>query len=169
MFHIQICSFKHYWNCVEKNYQHLIKLSFKIYEKILFQLMIPDKCSWHQLTCLSRRYCGCHMWRWQFFNQRFMMLLTREKLVVLIKLKMRKITMVMGKFKKKILTDNAKKILQKDDNWKSVRGKIFFNAPLPVSFVDVNGPDSTQKRTFFISIFFCIMRRWNIKEKCFSN
>lgn len=44
------------------------------------------------------------------------MLLTREKLVVLIKLKMRKITMVMGKFKKKILTDNAKKILQKDDN-----------------------------------------------------
>ena len=67
---------------------------------------------------------------------------------------MRKITMVLGENKKKVLTDNAKKILQKDDNCKSVRGKIFFNAPLPVSFLDVNGPDSTQKRTFFISIIF---------------
>lgn len=113
MFHIQIFSFKHYWNCIEKNYQHLIKLSFKIYEKILFQLMIPDKCSWHQLTCLSRRYCGCHMWRWQFFNQRFMMLLTREKLVVLIKLKMRKITMVMGKFKKKFSQTMPKRFYRK--------------------------------------------------------
>ena len=44
------------------------------------------------------------------------MMLTREKLVVLIKLKMRKITMVLGENKKKVLTDNAKKILQKDDN-----------------------------------------------------